>query len=313
MKKIGKILLIGLMTLFLMGTLTSCIKPFDEPELSTIEPSQTAFLIPLVGDTQEQGAFQSEELLNKVKVPTKEVQIPHRWLQTGRMNWTGKWIASARLIIVERKPETREWTESTGTGTSNKNEGITAESKESIGFMARMNASAQIDESDSVKFLYRYNSKTLADIMDSEIRARIESRFVEECAKRTLEDILINKETIMKSVREDVIPYFKERGITITVIGMKGEFTYLNAEIQKSIDNKFKSAQDYITAQNENKIKVDRAKADAEAIKIQAETITSQIKLKELENQQKWIDKWNGQLPEVQSGESGMILNFPVK
>ena len=47
------------------------------------------------------------------------------------------------------------------------NQAIYAESKESIGFSVGMNCSAQIyTEQDAVKFLYSYNNKSLADIMD---------------------------------------------------------------------------------------------------------------------------------------------------
>ena len=149
-KKLG----ILLSVLALSITLTGC-KAYDKPEVILISPSETAFLIPLVGDTSKQGAFNSEALLAKTKISTKEIEIPHRWLKTGRMNSNGEWRATATLIKVERKPVTREWTESSA-GTSVKNEGIVAESKESIGFMSRMNCSAQIDEADAVKFLYRY-------------------------------------------------------------------------------------------------------------------------------------------------------------
>lgn len=291
--------------------LTGCV-PYDKPEIQVIEPSQTAFLIPLEGKTSDQKEFMSENFLQSAKVATKQVQIPHRWLQEGNMESDGRYIPTMKLIIVERKPETREWTEKEATGTSNKNEGITAESKESIGFMARMNCSAQIDEADAVRFLYRYNNKNLADVMDTEIRARVESKFVEQCSKYTLEDILLNKEIIMKAVRDDVMSYFKERGITISVIGMKGEFTYLNPEIQKSIDDKFKSAQALVTQTNENNRIVSKAKADAEAVRIQAETINQSIRLKELEVQTEAIKKWNGQMP-TYNGGSGSIFNIPIK
>ena len=65
-------------------SMTSCMRPYDTPEFITIEASQTAFLIPLIGDTGDQGVFESEELLLEAKVATKEIQIPHRWVQTGR-------------------------------------------------------------------------------------------------------------------------------------------------------------------------------------------------------------------------------------
>ena len=179
MKKIIKGLIGSALLCGLVVGLTGC-KPYDKPEIVTIEPSQTAFLIALSGKTSDQKEFMSEQFLQDSKVATKQVQIPHRWLQEGRWQSTGRYIPTMKLIIVERKPETREWTELNSTGTSVKNEGLVAESKESIGFMARMNCSAQIDEQDAVRFLYRYNNKSLSDVMDTEIRARIESLFVEQ-------------------------------------------------------------------------------------------------------------------------------------
>ncbi len=312
MKKIAKTLIILALSFSCSIALSGC-KPYDKPEIVTIEPSQTAFLIPLDGKTSNQKEFMSEQFLNDAKVATKQVEIPHRWLQEGKMESTGRWIPSARLIIVERKPETREWTETEKTGTSNKDEGIVAESKESIGFLARMNCSAQIDETDAVRFLYRYNNKPLSEVMDSEIRARVESDFVEQCSKYNLDEILQNKENIMKALRNDVLPYFKDRGITIATIGLKGEFTYLNAEIQKSIDEKFKSSQSLVTQKNENDRVLSKAKADAEALQIQSQSIEKSLKLKELENQSKAIDKWDGKMPQYVGGNQGAIFNIPTK
>lgn len=303
-----KKLCILLSVLALSITLTGC-KAYDKPEVILISPSETAFLIPLVGDTSKQGAFNSEALLAKTKISTKEIEIPHRWLKTGRMSSNGEWRATATLIKVERKPVTREWTESSS-GTSIKNEGIVAESKESIGFMSRMNCSAQIDEADAVKFLYRYNNKPLEGVMDTEIRAKIESTFVEECGKLSLDDILIKKEVIMNTIRNEVIPYFKEKGISVTVIGMKGEFTYLDKGIQESINKKFTTQKSLEAQTAENTRLVSKAKADAEAVQIQASTISSQIKLKELENQSAWIAKWDGKAPTV-SGSSSVMYGMP--
>ena len=72
MKKCRKVVLT---VLFAMVTvmMSGCglIKPFDKPELVTIEASQTAFLIPLVGNSEDQASFASEELLAEAKVATK--------------------------------------------------------------------------------------------------------------------------------------------------------------------------------------------------------------------------------------------------
>lgn len=301
MKKIISLLLVLIMccTMF-----TGCRKPYDKPEFVTIEPHQTAFLIPLIGDTGNQASFESEELLMEAKVAAKEIQIPHRWVQTGRKHWQGEYRDTMALIIVDRSPVTREWSSTDGVGTSAVNQAIYAESSESIGFSAGMNCSAQIySEEDAVKFLYCYNNKPLSEIMDSEIRARVESKFVEECASRTLNEILTEKEDIMKSVREDVTTYFEERGITITVLGMKDGLEYDDTTIQKSINDKFSSEMKLTTQENENQRIISEAEAKAEANRILSESLTDEV-LK-----QQYYEKWDGKLPSVMSDSNGIIID----
>lgn len=292
--------------LILVGTcLCGCVRPYDKPEFVTIEPHQTAFLIPLIGDTSNQASFESEDMLMQAKVAAKEIQIPHRWVQTGRRHWKGEWRATMALIVVDRSPVTREWSSTKDIGTSASNQAIYAESSESIGFSAGMNCSAQIySEDDAVKFLYCYNNKPLSEIMDTEIRARVESKFVEECASRTLNEILVQKEEIMKAVRDDVVNYFAERGITITVLGMKDGLEYDDTTIQKSINDKFSSEMKLTTQKNENERIISEAEAKAEANRILSESLTDEV-LK-----QQYYEKWDGKLPGVMAGaDNGIIID----
>ncbi len=299
----NKIIALLLILVMCMTMFTGCVKPYDKPEFVTIEPHQTAFLIPLIGDTTNQASFESEEMLMQAKVSTKEIQIPHRWVQTGRMHWSGEYRDTMALIIVDRSPVTREWSSTDGVGTSAVNQAIYAESSESIGFSAGMNCSAQIySEEDAVKFLYCYNNKPLSEIMDSEILARVESKFVEECASRTLNEILTQKEDIMKSVRDDVTTYFAERGITITVLGMKDGLEYDDATIQKSINDKFSSEMKLTTQENENQRIISEAEALAEANRIISESLTDEVLT------QQFYDKWDGKLPEVMTDSGNGII-----
>lgn len=150
--------------------------------------------------------------------------------------------------------------------------------------------------------LYCYNNKPLSEIMDSEIRARVESKFVEECASRTLNEILTEKEDIMKSVREDVTTYFEERGITITVLGMKDGLEYDDTTIQKSINDKFNSEMKLTTQENENQRIISEAEAKAEANRILSESLTDEV-LK-----QQYYEKWDGKLPSVMADSNGIII-----
>ena len=140
--------------------------------------------------------------------------------------------------------------------------------------------------------------------MDSEIRARVESNFVEQCAKRTLNEILVEKEEIMAAVRADVEAYFSAKGITITVLGMKDGLEYDDPQIQTSINEKFSSEQKLVTQENENKRILSEAQAIAEANRILSESITDDVL------RQQYIEKWNGVLPQYVGGEASVMVGL---
>src|SRR5476651_1609551 len=123
---------IALIAAALLGV--TFIRPYDVPEFIEVDSSESAFLIPLEGDTGNQAAFHSVKFLEEKKVATKRVQITHRWQQMGYLPRSGKYVGTVRLIKVDRRPITREWTKSPKSGTSSKDEAIAVESKESVNF-----------------------------------------------------------------------------------------------------------------------------------------------------------------------------------
>lgn len=312
--KIKKLITLLLVIVMACTLFTGCRKPYDKPEFVTIEASQTAFLIPLVGDSTTQSAFESEELLAEAKVATKEIQIPHRWVQTGRKHWMGDWKPSATLIVVERKPVSRSWESGDSTATS-ANKAIFGETSDQIGIYVGMNCTAMIEEKDAAKFLYRYNNTPLESVIDTDIKKLVEDRFNIETAKYTSTELGAKKGEIMETVKEYVIPYFKEYGITITVLGMKEGVSYENDEIQKAIDAKFASEQELVIQQNKNDANIAKAEAEAQAMIMLAE---AEAKANDLLSQsmtpalleKMYYEKWNGELPYIY-GDSTPIINVP--
>lgn len=306
-----------LAVMFVMGILifASCRKPYDKPEFKNIEASQTAFLVPLIGDTSEQGAFDSEELLLETKVATKEIQIPHRWVQTGRKHWQGEWRPSATLIIVERKPVSRSWESGESTADSS-NKAIFGETADNIGIYVGMNCTAMIEEKDAAKFLYRYNNTPLETIIDTDIKKMVEDRFNIETALVMSTDLGAKKGEIMEKVKSYVVDYFKDYGITITVLGLKEGISFENPEIQKALDVKFASEQELVIQQNKNEAAIAKAQAEAEAVIIAAEaqakandTLAKSITDEILE--QMYYEKWDGKLPNVYGTDGGVLIQTP--
>ena len=54
-----KIIIVILAVMMFCLCFTGCIKPYDKPEFVTIEASQTAFLVPLVGDSSNQACHRA--------------------------------------------------------------------------------------------------------------------------------------------------------------------------------------------------------------------------------------------------------------
>ena len=284
------------------------VRPYDVPEFIEVDSSESAFLIPLEGDTSNQAAFHSVKFLEEKKIATKRVQITHRWLQTGYLPSTGKYVGTVRLVKVDRRPITREWTRSPKSGTSPKDEAIAVESKESVGFSMGIGCTAHIPEESAAAFLYSYPSKSLADMLDMEVRARIQEIIAQEAGKYNLFDLPAKKNDIMKAVRDDVVPFFKKKGIEITTLAVLGGMTFENPEIQKSIDDAAKSHQLKVAAEakraaqeDENKTlllaadgKAQAAKRDAEG-KLAVEMVRvegeAKIRIREAEGQAEAIRK----------------------
>lgn len=313
--KMKKLIALMLIVIMVCSMFTGCRKPYDKPEFVTIEASQTAFLIPLVGDTTTQSAFESEELLAEAKVATKEIQIPHRWVQMGRRHWYGEWKPSATLIIVERKPVSRSW-ESGDSAAASSNRAIFGETADQIGIYVGMNCTAMIEEKDAAKFLYRYNNTPLESVIDTDIKKLVEDRFNIETAKYTSTELGAKKGEIMEAVKNYVIPYFKEYGITITVLGMKEGVSYENDKIQKAIDEKFASEQELVIQQNKNEAAIAKAEAEAKAKIMDAEAqakanaLLSESLTPEL-LEKMYYEKWDGKLPTIYGSDATSIVQLP--
>ena len=244
------------------------------PEFAEIDTSESAFLIPLDGDAAKQAAFPSAELLDQRKVAVKRVQIPHRWQETGRLPGQGQWVPTVRIVKVDRRPVTRLWTKAAASGTSPKDEAVSAETKESVNFSMGVTLTAHIPEEQAATFLYSYPSKSLADMLDVEVRGRIQQVLAEEAGKYTLEQLPAKKTEVMQAVRADVVPYFQLRGIQVSSVGMYGGIAFDNPDIQRGIDDGAKAIQQKVIAEaRAEAAKLEaRGKADAELIAAEAQT-----------------------------------------
>ena len=116
----------------------------------------------------------------------------------------------------------------------------------------------------------------------------------------------------MKAVRDDVTTHFEEKGITITVLGMKDGIEYDDPAIQAAINEKFSSEQKLVTQENNNKVTISKAEADAQA-KIKAAEAEAEANRKIAESltpeliEKLKIEKWSGNVPQVQGSGATIV------
>jgi len=284
--------------LFFVG----CIKPYDVPEFAEIQNHETVYVIPVNGANKNtQGKFESEKYLEEKKVAFKRIQIPHIWVKTGRLfPSAGYYQDTVRVVVVNRSPVTREWTADKDTGTTNGNQAIWLESRDSIGFSLGFNSTAFIPEEDTSKFLYYYpttvpddtmknvdkSTASLAHVMDTEVRARVQMLANTIAAKYELDDLRAKKAEILAAVRNGIpeqkdsngniiqenltgtIEHFAQRGIKITNLGQFGGFEYEEPKIQDAINETFVAQQEKVRTEaafEAQQKKNDRVELEAKA------------------------------------------------
>lgn len=304
-----KVLALGLSLMLSSSMLVGCVKPYNTPKFVEIKPNQTAFVIPLEGKTSDQGKFESEEFLKDSQVATKRIQVSRKWVQTGRFNHQGEWVDTVRVLVVDRYPETREWSGKTA---------FVGESIDSIKFEQGISATAQILEEDTATFLYQYSGKTLTEVMDKEIRNKIGSVLLEKYGTLSIDEVRASKQSVIDFVRKQVEPYFKERGITLSNIGYIGDLKYLQADIQEAINKDFKAQQEAKAQATINEMNEAKAQSELEQAQKKAQAMKTLETMKELEIQAeiaKGLADGTLKLPTtlIMGENDGMLFNIPVE
>lgn len=290
-----------------------CLKPAKVELIEQIDTNETAFLVPLEGQSKKgQDKFMSVDYLESAKVATKRITIPQRESKIGRFNHEIKWIPTMRVIKVNRSPITREWTEERNMGTSNRNEAIYVESKDSIGFSVGINITTMITEEDAAKFLYFFAGQTLAKITDNNIRGKVTAVLSSEFGSRELSVCKIDKKQIQEKLEKEVINEYKKYGITVSNIGLVGGLTYDEPKIQNAIDNAYVSEMSILEKENAKKaqehenerllsIAITERKSAQEmekAYQAMIKKIELDIDMKKAEAILTAAKKWNGQTPQ---------------
>jgi len=330
--------LIALSIFFVLGCGPMRVDPIIE-----IDTSETAFVVPLEGDSADQGKFDSVALYEEKKIAAKRIVIPQRRRKTGRMPWSYEWIPTVRVIRVNRAPKTAHWTDTNA---------ICVESKDSINFCVGVDITAEIAEEDASTFLFNYGEKDLGKAIGTNVRSFAVGILSREFGNRNIDTeeasdheaaptdasgrILLgckeDKARVSQILVEETRAHFAEKGITITNMGLTGGLEFKDESIQEAINRTFVAVQaaetaeaDLEVATNEARAATERAKGEADAAKefaraaearksqarLSIETAQVDIQRMEAEARLKMAEKWDGKLPAtIMPADSPMLTTM---
>jgi hypothetical protein len=244
---------------------------------------------------------------------------------------------------VDRSPVTREWTADPTTGTSKANQAIWVMTADQVEFSTGWTCTGRIDSKDkAIIFLSNYPNGSLETVLDTEVRAKIQTSFGLEVTDLPMEELRKNATPHIKKVITDVEAFFATRGLTITNLGITGGFVYkdkligdkivevFNAEQEKTIQIAKAQAQQeankqvLFEAEGKARALLAQKEAEAKGIKMVADAknyeiekakanLETYVELKRLELVGKQIEQWKGVFPTTFMGGQNptMLLEIP--
>lgn len=136
-------------------------------------------------------------------------------------------------------------------------------------------------------------------------------------AQYTAEEIITKRSEVSMKMTDLLDEKISQNGIEIEAFNVIN-FDF-SEEFNKAIENKQIAQQQALKAEQDlNRIKIEaeqkivQAKAEADALKLQKQEITSDLlELRRIEAQLKAIEKWNGELPTYNGGDAVPFIEIP--
>lgn len=225
--------------LFMVMSLTSCIRPYDKPEYVEVDPNETAFVIPLFTDnktkTEDQVQLNADKAFyEQCMVSSKLIQVPHKWIQTGRLANTGYYTGTVKVITVDLTPHAGRWL-------PGEKEAIKVETAASQGITIPMSYTMHIESSDAALYLSNYRATDFDSVINVQVNRYFAGVAGEEFHKVEYKDVAKKRDEILKLAVDKTTSHFKEQGITIDAMAIIDGLIYDDKSLQDNIDQQAKA------------------------------------------------------------------------
>jgi regulator of protease activity HflC (stomatin/prohibitin superfamily) len=246
-----------------------------------------------------------------------------------RTGWVVYSPLRTQVIEFPTYVQTVKWTKDLNEGHP-VNEEMSFNSKEGMEITVDVSLSYSIDAARVPDFYVKYRLQSLDRFSHGILRDIVRNSLNEVASTYTVEEIYGERKAefigkVQKMIEQKVSPV----GVVVQQFGFIGA-PRVPTMIAQAITGKARAIQEAERARNElamtqaeaakkiaeaegdAKSLVLRAQGEADANRIRQSSLTPQLlELRRIENNRALIDKWNGQVPTVQTGQGGLILQMP--
>ena len=247
-----------------------------------------------------------------------------------RTGWVVYSPLSTQVIEFPTFVQTVKWTKDTNEGHP-VNEEMGFNSKEGMEIFVDVSLSYAIEAAKAPDFYVKYRLADMESFTHGILRDVVRNSLNEVASTYVVEDIYGEKKAeFLSKVQAKIEQKMSPVGVSVQQFGFIGAprvptviATAITAKapaIQQAerarnelATTQAEAAKKIAEAEGDAKSLVTRAQGEADANRIRQNSLTPQLlELRRIENNRALIDKWNGQLPTVQTGQGGgMILQLP--
>lgn len=246
-----------------------------------------------------------------------------------RTGWVFYSPLRSQIIEFPTFVQTVKWTANLNEGRA-QNEEMSYNSKEGMEIYSDVSLSYAIQPARVPDFYVKYRVSDLDTFTHGILRDIVRNSLNEVASTYNVEQIYGEQKTeFLNKVQALIQSKMDPVGVGIQQFGFIGA-PRVPAVIAAAITNKAQAiqaaeqannelaktqaeaAKTVAQAEGEAKAAVTRAQGEAEANRIRQASLTPQLlELRKIENQKALIDRWNGQLPTVQTGNGGLLMELP--
>ena len=246
-----------------------------------------------------------------------------------RTGWVFYSPLRSQIIEFPTFVQTVKWTHDLNEGRA-QNEEMSFNSKEGMEIYSDVSLSYAIEPKRVPDFYVKYRVSDLDTFTHGILRDIVRNSLNEVASTYSIEQLYgEQKAEFLGKVQALIQSKMDPVGVAIQQFGFIGA-PRVPAVIAQAITNKAQAiqaaeqannelaktqaeaAKTVAAAEGEAKAAVTRAQGEAEANRIRQASLTPQLlELRKIENQKALIDRWNGALPTVQTGNGGLLMELP--